>query len=120
MSKGQPYHHVRFRWWGPLDIEGLQPEFGKDYEVKLVLPPVDKTRISIQADYVKELRVWSDTLTAFMSPFRAVMAQKERAPFTKRDMELRSRVFELYPRSRPTPFPWDVSSEPKFEVADER
>ena len=32
-----------------------------------------------------------------------------------RDMELREKVLKMYPRGRPTPFPWEFSSEPKFE-----
>ena len=102
-----------------MDVEGLRSEFETDYDVGLILLPRDETRMSIHAESAKELRVRSDTLTAFMSPFRVVMAQKERAPFTKRDMDLRRIVFELYPKSRPTPFPWFFSSEPEFEVEEE-
>ncbi len=103
-----------------MDVEVLRSEFENDYDVGLKFPPRDDTGISIQAESARELRVRSDTLTAFMSPFRVVLAQRERAPFTRRDMYLRGRVIELYPQSRPTPFPWLFSGEPEFEVEEER
>ena len=73
--------------------------------------------MSIQSYNLKELWVRSDTVTAFLSPFKAVLAQREPSPFTRRDMELRERVFEIYTCDRPTPFL--VSSEPRFEVAED-
>ncbi len=42
----------------------------------------------------------------------------EAEPFTARDMELRRRMMELYPRKRPTPFPFMFGREPEFEVAE--
>ena len=51
-----------------------------------------------------------------LSPMRAVLSQKEAAPFTKKDVELRKKVLEFYPRSRPTPFPWQFISEPEYEA----
>ena len=40
----------------------------------------------------------------------------ESKPFTEKDVKLRKRVFALYTRDRPTPFPWMFSKEPKFEI----
>ena len=118
MSRGEPYHYVRFIWWGIVDVEGFQTEFGDDHEVRLVLPPEDESKTSIHIENVKELRVKADTLSAFLSPTRAVLSQKERAPFTRKDLKLREKVLEIYPHSRPTPLPFMVGDEPKFEVEE--
>lgn len=66
---------------------------------------------------LRELKLKADTLNAFISLTRAILFQKERAPFTPRDMELRKRILEIYPRNRPTPFL--INDEPKFEVNEE-
>ena len=112
----EPYHYVLFRWWNRVDVIKLLEEFNKDFDVKLKIPPFDENRISIHVDNLIELWVKADTLSAFLSNYRAVLFQKKKAPFTHRDMKLRKKVMKLYPRSRPTPLPWLVDSEPKFEV----
>jgi hypothetical protein len=61
--------------------------------------------------------VKSDTLIVFLEPLTAILSQRESEPFTRKDLKLREIVFELYPRIRPTPFPWSFRLEPKFEVA---
>lgn len=119
MSKDEPYHYVRFTWWGFVDVEGLQEEFEDDYEARLVLPPEDELKMSIHIKEVRELRVKADTLSAFLMPSRAVLSQKERAPFTGRDLRLRERVLEIYTHSRPTPLPFMLGDEPKFEVEEQ-
>ncbi len=119
MSKDEPYHYVRFTWWGIVDVEGLQDEFEKDFETRLVLPPEDESKTSIHIRDVRELRVKADTLSAFLLPSRAVLSQKERAPFTGRDLRLRERVLEIYTHSRPTPLPFMLGAEPKFEVEEQ-
>ena len=68
-------------------------------------------------DEKEQLIVKADTLIARLSLFRAGLSQKKVATFTERDLELRKKVFALYPRSRPTPFPWSFTSEPKFEIS---
>jgi hypothetical protein len=108
---------VRHVWWSPVDVDGLIDEFG-DYDLVMKQPPDDPAKMSVQSYNLKELWVRSDTVTAFLSPHKAVLAQRERAPFTERDMELRSRVFKKYPYSRPTPFPFNVSTEPEFELEE--
>ena len=118
MSKDEPYHYVRFTWWGVVDVEGLQEEFEDDYDARLVLPPEDESKTSIHIKDVRELRVKADTLSAFLLPSRAVLSQKEKAPFTGRDLRLRERVLEIYPHSRPTPLPFMLGDEPEFEVEE--
>jgi hypothetical protein len=113
----QPYSHIRFKWWWGADLKEVADELGKEYTVTAVTAKKEGVEISLYKDQRDELKVAADTLTALISPFRAVLSQKERAPFTERDMALRKKIFELYPRDRPTPFPWEWSIEPKFEVA---
>lgn len=79
--------------------------------------PRDKDEISLYKDDREELRVRADTLTVFLAPSRAILTQKEPSPFTPKDLELREKVLKLYPQNQPTPFPWEWSIEPKFEVA---
>lgn len=58
----------------------------------------------------------SDTLTVFLSAFRANMLQKKTVLFTSRDLELRARMLELFPKERPTFLPWQSNTEPEFET----
>jgi hypothetical protein len=72
---------------------------------------------SLQDDVRNETEVKADTLFARLSPFRAVLYQKKKALFTKRDMELRQTVLALYPRSTATPVPFRFGEkEPTFEA----
>ncbi len=122
MSQAEPYHYVRFSWWkkhSPTElVERLKREF------TIILPKLEKYNtyeydISFYKGERWEALVKADTLSAFLSPDRAVLFQRTRAPFTERDMELRKTIFSLYPHSRPTPFPWEFSHEPPFEVVKE-
>lgn len=114
----EPYHHVRFRWWNRVDIDKTADDLRGSFVVEKGTWPRDEREMSLQRDDRVEIQVKSDTLTAHLSSFRAVLSQKEAAPFTEKDMDLRKRVFELYQKDRPTPFPWQYSPEPKFEVAE--
>ena len=105
---------MRFRWWQGVDLKKASEALGTEFGVEPIELP--QAGISIVRDERDELKVHSDTLGAILSRFRAVLFQKESAPFTERDVRLRERILELYPRNRPTPFPWEYSAEPKFEV----
>ena len=109
------YTYVRFKWWEPIDLEEVRKDLSRFFSVEMHRRPRDKREIAL-SDERDELQVKADTLSAMLSRFRAVLYQKESAPFTTRDMELRNKVLELYPRDRSTPFPWGFSSEPKFET----
>jgi hypothetical protein len=117
-EKTEPYHHVRFRWWTRLELEKVFAGLGDEFDVKMMSMPGTKYEMAIHKDDRSELEVKSDTLIALLSSFRAVLSQREPAPFTPRDMELRKRVIKLYPRERPTPFPWEFSHEPNFVIAN--
>ena len=86
------------------------------FEVKPIKPIGDDKEMVLLRDEREALKVSTDTLNAFISPFRAVLFQRESKPFTKRDMELRRIMFEMFDKSTPTPFPFGGSYEPKFEV----
>lgn len=113
----EPYNYVRFRWSEGIDLKKVSEDLGRSFSVKMYIRPRDEHEISLLKDERDELKVSADTLSAFLSRFRAVLYQKEAAPFTAKDMEFRNKIFELYPRNRPTPFPWMFSHEPKFEIA---
>lgn len=112
MSKS--YHYVRFQWWQGVDLKKASEELSTEFSVEPIELP--QAGISIVRDERDELKVHLDTLGAIFSRFRAVLFLKESALFTERDVRLRKRILELYPRNRPTPFPWEYSAEPKFEV----
>ena len=108
------YSYVRFRWWGHVDLDKALEEFS-GFKTRKIIQEKGGQDISLYKDQRDEIEVEADTLQALLSPVRAVLNQKETKPFTARDMELREKVMKMYPRGRPTPFPWEFSSEPKFE-----
>jgi hypothetical protein len=113
------YSYVRYTWWMEVDIDELGGELSAEFEVKPVnVPESTIYELSLYKNMREETLVKADTLGAYISRFRAVLFQRDRAPFTSRDMELRSRILEVYPRDRPSPFPWAFSEEEPFEVAE--
>lgn len=113
----EPYNYVRFRWWSRVDLEKVAEDLRAPFSIRKINWPRDEREMSLLKDERTELEVKADTLTARLSYFRALLSQKEAAPFTEKDVELRRKVIEIYPRDRPTPFPWEFIPEPKFEVA---
>ena len=113
----EPYHYVRFRWWKGLNLKKVTEELSESFRVKMYTAPIDEREISLAKDERDELTVSADTLSAKLSRHRVVLYQKKAAPFTPKDLELRKKVLELFPRNRSTPFPWSFSSESKFETA---
>jgi hypothetical protein len=118
MKKDKPYHHVRFRWWTRIKLDEISEDFQDEYDVVMKSMIADELEMAIHKDDRNELKVQSDTINAFLSPFRAVLSQKETKALTMRDLELRKKVIELYPRNRPTPLPWLFLPEPAFETAN--
>lgn len=117
MTEVETYYYVRFRWWRPHNLEKLAAQLKERFT--LLKPPVSKEQgepeLSIHKKERNEIEVRADTLVAFLSPYRAVLFQRRRAPFTEKDVELREVILDLYPRDTPTPFPWGASTEPRFE-----
>ena len=115
----KPYYDVRFRWDRGADLEVLAEELGGNYEVEWFSIERTKEEFSLFKDESVELKVRADTLRAFVSSGRAVLYQKERAPFTPRDMGLRETLLKWYPRKRMSPMPLLFGTEPKFEIAEQ-
>jgi len=112
------YRFVRFTWLERRDLEALGREMSDLFEVTTLLVPTDDWDI-IPSPFEREgLRVRADTLTARLAPMRATIFQRENAPFTERDMELRRRILEIYPRDRGSPFALGVTDEPKFDIEE--
>jgi hypothetical protein len=114
----KPYHYVRFTWLRKVDLEKMAVELGEKFRVEHRTLPSSETEFSLFKDEREGLKVTADTLSAFLYPMKAVLYQREAAPFTPKDLELRRIVLERYPRSRPTPLPWSFSVEPKFEKVE--
>jgi hypothetical protein len=111
----EKYKNIRFRWWNPVDLDKAKDEL-KGFKASITQLPT--SGIDLYKDDKRELLATADTLTAHLSEFRAILNQKEAKPFTKRDAELREKVNQLYPRDRPTPFPWEWYPEPRFTVEE--
>jgi hypothetical protein len=89
------YSYARFRWWDPVNLDKAVEELS-GFKAKKIIQEKGGEDISLYRDLRDEVEV-------------------EAKPFTARDMELREKVMKMYPRGRPTPFPWEFSSEPEFE-----
>jgi hypothetical protein len=111
----KPFYYVRFRWFKGADLKEVARELKINFSVEETYMP-EKGFFDVEEFPFSErerLRVKADTLTARLSPFRAVLFQGKLETFTERDMELRKRILELYPRSSPT---FGHKREPPFLV----
>lgn len=115
----EPYYYVRFKWFKRADMGGAKRELEESFQVTSLRAHRGGRDIDLSPFEREELRVRADTLAAYLSPFRAVLFQREATPFTRRDLELRDVLFRIYPRDVPSPLPMFYMDEPKFEVADE-
>ena len=117
MTEDKPYRYVRFCWSQEYKLEKLAEELEANFT--LVKPP-EKEVTNMMGRNLGVIEVKADTLFAFLSSDKAILFQKEKAPFTKRDMELRKAVFDLYLHNRTTPLSFPMGNiEPKFEVESE-
>lgn len=121
MSQGmeRPYRYLRYTWYVEVDLDAVSEEFRGSFSVEAIELPSTKEEISLFKVDRERMKIEADTLRARLSSYRAMLYQRNHAPFTARDMSLRKRILELYPRRSPTPFPIQFSIEPKFEVAEE-
>ncbi len=111
-SMSKPYQHIRFRWWNAIDLDEASGELKKTFKVDHVSYTKDPS--SLYNDDKSEVIVKSDTLTAYLSLFRAVLSQEKSVPFTEKDLVLREKIRKYYSHDRPTPFPWEFNPEPKI------
>lgn len=116
MSRLPPYGYIRWTWGKNYKVMELTEKL-KGFTVILMKnfdPENRSVRLNTTATPILEVK--ADTLSAYLAPSKADMFQKESAPFTKRDLELREILFSLYPRNTPTPLPFSVQKEPAFQV----
>jgi len=111
-----PYHYSRFRWMRPLDLDPAITELGTDFAATKRIRPKNAVELTLYGDQRDEVIAHADTLSAAMSPYRAVLYQRERRAFTDKDLRLRAWVLKNYDKTTPTPFPWGGDSEPRYEV----
>jgi len=114
----EPYHYVRYNWFTGVNLERLSKEIRGAFAVELIFMPEDDRELNLTKYDRERLKIGADTLKARLSPYKAVLYQRDSAPFSPRDVELRGKILELYPRITPTPFPISYSVEPEFEVAE--
>ena len=110
----EPYHHVRFRLNGPLDLLRTKTMLSGSFRVTVRKAPHDPDGPVFQLMEKGEIKVEADTLSALLTPNQAVLFQKQAKPFTRLDLALRSEVAQLYEKMGPyrsAPIP-----EPSFEV----
>ena len=112
----EPYSYIRFNWWDVQELQNVAASLNDKFKVEWVKKTWDDREVSLSDNINEELKIKADTLGAYASATRVVMYQREYAPFTRKDMELREKLMELYPRDRPSPLPFMVGIEPRFEV----
>ena len=108
--RSKPYYYVRFRWWSPLDLDTAMRNLAGSFEVAKKVRPRDEVELTLYADQRDEVTAKGDTLTAIMSPYKAILYQRELRPFTPKDTSLRAWVIGMYDKTTPTPFPWGGDS----------
>jgi len=115
----EPYYYVRFRWRRISNSIELIEKLKGDFALTLYPREREDGKLydwSPQKGHRWEILARADTLSAFLSESRAVLFQRMRAPFSKRDMKLREMAFLLYPHNGLAPFLPFLIDEPPFEV----
>lgn len=121
-ERAKRYKFRRWLWWGSINLEKLTEELKSDFRVERISKVLYSSNeelhdLSFKKEEREKLKVTADTLTVRLAEFKAVLYQQRTAPFTPKDLELRDKVFKLYPHNRETPFPFPlIVREPKFEV----
>jgi len=115
MRRLEPYNYVRYTWSKTYDIMALIPKLKERFTV-IDLPRSDQRwDVSLNPRDRPQIEVKADTLSAQLAPARAILFQKESAPFTRLDMELREVVLTMYPHSVATPISLYYRKEPEFQ-----
>jgi hypothetical protein len=99
-----------------IDVDKISTELSEKFNVEAIKDHGWDLELTLMKEARDKYIIKSDTLTVFLSIYRANMFQKETAPFTPRDLELRARMLELFPKERPTFLPWQSNTEPEFET----
>jgi hypothetical protein len=115
----KPYYFIRYEWFNRVDLDALAKELAEDFVVELRPMPSGPVDVSIYKFEREGLKVSADTLAVFLHPFKAVLFQRESAPFTSRDLDLRDRILTLYRKNKSSLLATSVYHEPKFQIAEE-
>ena len=111
------YYYISYNSLGQLyDAEMLALKLQEQFtRMKTLVRVIESEvqRLSEIKSVVPEILFKADTLYATISPTRAVLFQKSRAPFTLKDLELRKTIFDLYSSRFTIPI---FDPEPKFEI----
>ena len=110
------YFYLRYKWFKGYLLEELAQKLSTTFTI-VKFPPKKKVEERLTGpERDQEIEVKADTLFAFLSATTATLFQKEKSPFTKKDLDLRKVILELYPHITPSPLPMGFSTEPKFEI----
>ena len=116
----EQYYFIRYEWFNRIDLDALAKEMEEDFVVELRPMPTGRVDLSPYKFDRDGLKIGADTLAVFTYPFKAVLFQREPAPFTSKDLKLRNRILELYPKNKSSLLSIGAAySEPKFQVAEE-
>ena len=118
--KRKPYFHIRYTWWDIIDLDEVRKDLETQFEVTELFVPSSNWEVALFPYHREHLRVRADNLSARLAHMRAVLYQKNWAPFTERDVELRRKIREIYDRDLITPLPLAFKTEPEFEVEAEQ
>ena len=115
----ESYSYARYTWSKDINVDREAERLGVDFEIRPIdTPEPSEQEVAIHKTTRKEIIVKADTVGAIISTFRAILYQREKAPFTSRDLKLRREILDLYPRTTPSPVPISFSHEPKFVTED--
>jgi hypothetical protein len=102
-AEHEAYYYVRYTVPGRLhNVEKRSQQFKETVAFVKTLAPMRKTITSLLRPselwgYVPEVLFKADTLYAALSPSKGTLFQKTRSPLTRKDLDLRKRIFEVYP-----------------------
>ncbi len=112
------YYYISYNSLGRLyDAEMLALKLEEQFtRMKTLVRVIESEvkRLSEIKSVVPEILFKANTLYATISPTRAVLFQKSRAPFTLKDLELRKTILDLYSSRFTIPI---FDPEPKFEIS---
>ena len=115
----EKYYFIRYEWFR-IDLDALAKEMEEDFVVELRPMPTGRVDLSPYKFDRDGLKISADTLAVFTYPFKAVLFQREPASFTSKDLKLRNKILELYPKNKSSLLSIGAAySEPKFQVAEE-
>ena len=108
----KPYRFIRLVYRRKTDLAEISVRLSERFT--LIRPFVSKVN-SYPAVELGSFEVKADTLYALLEADKATLFQKTRAPFTKKDLELRQTIFDLYPYHPHMPTNV-LGREPEFDV----